>query len=300
MFGFRKTGAAIPRHYGASGINMILSYHPIYEGDENRTCAGRQPDGKDLAAIQKADAVILNQGCYQSLYEMAKNNCRYVFPNYDAKFQYPGKSGQILLFRETNSPHPRTQVYVSLSVLGSTREIRIQNLPFKFPFVFKFNWGGEGETVYLIQSMTECKALFEKVQKFERSGHKGFLLQEYVPNQNRCLRVVVIGNTFIPYWRVKENAENFHSNLNSGGVIDRDADPELQEMAVSATKAFCCQTGINLAGFDFLFNIKNPQPSPLFLEINYFFGRRGIGGSEKYYDILKKEIDLWVRSLSIL
>jgi ribosomal protein S6--L-glutamate ligase len=30
------------------------------------------------------------------------------------------------------------------------------------------------------------------------------------------------------------------------------------------------------------------------LEINYFFGRRGLGGSDAFYEILKSEIDNWL------
>jgi len=32
----------------------------------------------------------------------------------------------------------------------------------------------------------------------------------------------------------------------------------------------------------------------LFLEINYFFGRKGLGGSEAYYKLLQQEIDRWI------
>jgi ribosomal protein S6--L-glutamate ligase len=30
------------------------------------------------------------------------------------------------------------------------------------------------------------------------------------------------------------------------------------------------------------------------LEINYFFGRRGLGGSDAYYKVLKREIQNWI------
>jgi ribosomal protein S6--L-glutamate ligase len=30
------------------------------------------------------------------------------------------------------------------------------------------------------------------------------------------------------------------------------------------------------------------------LEINYFFGRRGLGGSDAFYEILKREINTWL------
>jgi ribosomal protein S6--L-glutamate ligase len=54
---------------------MILSFHPCFVADKNIICAGRSPDADDLAAIKAADAVVLPQGCYKSLYEMARGNC---------------------------------------------------------------------------------------------------------------------------------------------------------------------------------------------------------------------------------
>ena len=65
---------------------MILSYHPIIEGDANRLCAGRDPGPEDLAAMETADAILLPQGCRESLYRAARNACPLVFPNYDARF----------------------------------------------------------------------------------------------------------------------------------------------------------------------------------------------------------------------
>jgi ribosomal protein S6--L-glutamate ligase len=35
----------------------------------------------------------------------------------------------------------------------------------------------------------------------------------------------------------------------------------------------------------------------MLLEINYFFGRRGLGGSEAYYLILLEEIQSWITGL---
>jgi ribosomal protein S6--L-glutamate ligase len=41
------------------------------------------------------------------------------------------------------------------------------------------------------------------------------------------------------------------------------------------------------------------DPRPLFLEINYFFGRAGLGGSERFYDMLQTEIDNWLAGLGL-
>jgi len=321
---------------------MILSFHPIFEGDKNILCAGREPGADDLAAVRAADAVILPQGCKASLYTMARENCANVFPNYDARFEYPGKIGQTRLFRKLNAPHPKTEIYTShSSLLTSHFSLLISH--FSLPFVFKFDWGGEGDNVFLIRSSEEFETVLQKAAVFESTGQSGFLIQEYIPfqnrelrenvervlnpfyreqkyipsknrdlrenvervsnpfyreqeyipSQNRDLRVAVIGQKMISYWRVQKDTEKFCSNLSKGAVIDRDSDPDLQAKGIDAVRAFCEKTGINLAGFDLLFS----HDEPLFIEINYFFGRQGLGGSERFYDILTQEIGKWINSL---
>lgn len=271
---------------------MIVSFHPCFGADKYIICAGRKPDDNDLAAIKAADAVILSQGCNEVLYKMASNNCSNIFPNYEAKFKYPGKIGQIYLFQETDVLHPKSETFEKVDSLP-------ENLPFDFPFVFKFDWGGEGYGVFLITSPEEFKDVIQKALNFERAGHVGFLIQEYILSQGRSLRVVVIGQKFISYWRVQENTEEFCSSLAKGAYLDFDSDPDLQEAAVKSAKHFCKMTGINLAGFDFLFSSEAVVKEPFFLEINYYFGRCGLGGSEKYYQILESEIKKWIESLKL-
>ena len=280
---------------------MIVSFHPCFEADKNIICAGRKPDSGDLAAIKSAHAVILPQGCYKSLYYMARDNCAYVFPNYDAKFKYPDKIGQIKLFQKKKVLHPKTVTFHNTELFanyyaGSSAGLSDQ-LSLDFPFVFKFDWGGEGENVYLIKSVEDLQEVLQKAAIYEKTGQAGFLIQEYIPSQNRTLRVVVINRKIITYWRVLKNREGFCSNLSQGAVIDFDADPDLQEMAAVSVKNFCKQAEINLAGIDILFSSEAEKKEPLFLEINYFFGRQGLGGSEKYYEILMAEIRGWIESL---
>ena len=57
---------------------------------------------------------------------------------------------------------------------------------------------------------------------YEKSGQYGFLLQELVPSKGRSLRVVVIHQTVISYWRVQEDADGFYTNLTKGAKIDTD------------------------------------------------------------------------------
>ncbi|MBI9083908.1 MAG: hypothetical protein JEZ11_09950 [Desulfobacterales bacterium] len=268
---------------------MILSYHPCIEADRNLLCAGREPDETDAGAISAADAVILNQGCYEALYQMARKRGKRVFPNYDARFDYPGKIGQTRLFRQHGAPHPRTETYENLDAYGA-RDLR----ECTFPAVFKFDWGGEGETVFLVKNREALDQCLNRAKDFERTGQKGFLIQEYVPHACRSLRVVVVHRHLTAYWRVQADNTRFGTSVAAGAGIDSGSDPELQALAMARVQALCKKTGINLAGFDLLVPEPPRPPEPLFLEVNYFFGRRGLGGADAYYALLGREVRNWI------
>ena len=271
----------------------------MFEGDKNIICAGREPDADDLAAIKAAEAVILPQGCRQSLYEMARDNCRHVFPDYATRFKYPGKIGQMRLFQESGTAHPHAETYRSLDDFKRQYGDDPKEIAFELPCVFKFDWGGEGETVYLINSRKDLKTVLQKAADFERSGQKGFLLQEYVPTEGKTLRVVIIGRALISYWRIQQNADGFLSGVSRGARIDPALEPERQDAAKGFVKNLCKKTGINLAGFDIIFAPLTEYIKPLMLEINYFFGRRGLGGSDAFYEILKRKIHNWLGQLDL-
>ena len=278
---------------------MIVSFHPLFEADKNIICAGREPNAEDLTAIQTARAVILPQGCRQSLYEMARNNCNHVFPNYNARFDFPGKIGQTRLFRETNTAHPQTELYPSVAAFKQRHGEDSGAIPLALPCVFKFDWGGEGQTVYLITSSDDLEKRLHQAVGFENSGQKGFLLQHYVPANGKTLRVNIIGQKTISYWRIQQDSNEFISSVSKGARIDSAFQPELQKAASALVNDFCVKTGINLAGFDVIFTSKGKTMQPLLLEINYFFGRKGLGGSQAYYKILKKEIYAWLQQLNL-
>ena len=280
---------------------MILSFHPCFEADKNIICAGRNPDADDLAAIKAADAVILPQGCKETFYQISRNNCANVFPNFDARFQYPGKIGQIRLFQETDVPHPKSFTYHAVKSFSGHHRRLPERPPFSFPFVFKFDWGGEGDNVYLIKTFAELQDVLQRTKNFERTGQAGFLIQEYIPSSNRSLRVVVVGQQVFSYWRIhkSKSTKSFYSSLAKGAVIDADSDPDMQEAAVALVKDFCKKTGVNLAGFDVIFSSETKTKDPLLLEINYFFGRQGLGGSERFYELLTTEIKRWIDTLSL-
>lgn len=270
---------------------MILSFHPCYEADANIICAGREPDAGDIAAMRAADAVILPQGCRESLYRLSRVHCRHVFPDYAMRFRHPGKTGQARLFREMAVPHPQTWIFDDLSHYHHCSESEQQPA---FPLVFKLDWGGEGETVALIRSHADLDRALATAAAYERSGQRGFILQAFVPISNRSLRVVVIGDDLRAYWRIQDQAALFGTSVAHGARIDYHADPLLREQGINLTRDFCRRTEINLAGFDLLFEAGSGGVNALFLEINYFFGRTGVGGSAAFYARLQSAIDAWL------
>lgn len=278
---------------------MILSFHPCFESDKNIICAGRNPNASDLSAIQQADAVILPQGCRKELFEIARDHCAHVFPNYDVRFRFPGKLGQIDLFQQTGVRYPKTLPFQNLNDYYQKSKNLKNHADLSYPYVFKFDWGGEGDTVFLIRTVSDLKNQLLKAEQFEKTGLKGFLIQENIPCGNRSLRVAVIGKTVRSYWRIPKNKDHFASSVSKGSSIDFQEDPELQKKAIHAAQKLCGITGINLAGFDFLFPSHEEEPLPFFLEINYFFGRRGLGGSEAYYQVLNREIRHWITLLAL-
>jgi len=275
---------------------MILSFNPIFEGDEYRLCAGRDPAAEDLAAMRRATAVILPQGCRAALYQAATRYCTRVFPNYHARFAHPGKIGQSRLFQQAHVPHPQSFRYADTATFY--RRHPPGTTPIAPPAVVKLDWGGEGDGVFPVMHARDLTEALRRLQDFESTGQYGFIVQQWIPTRARSLRVVVIGHQMVSYWRVMPSDTTPVASLAKGGTIDRTSDQHLIKAAESATLDFCRKTGINLAGFDFLFSrdplVADPQ-TPLFLEINYFFGRRGLGGTEAYYQHLLQAINDWLQ-----
>jgi hypothetical protein len=63
---------------------------------------------------------------------------------------------------------------------------------------------------------------------------------------------------------------------------------------ISQARSLCDQSGINLAALDFVFSMRDSDPQPLILEINDYFGRRGLAGSLNDYGLLHRTIREWI------
>jgi ribosomal protein S6--L-glutamate ligase len=221
---------------------MILSYHPIIEAHRNIICAGREPNAQDLAAIRQADAVILHQGCYPSLYRMVRGNSPHWFPNMDVRFDFPGKCGQARLFERLDLPRPPTSCYATVEAY------RRSPWPGPFPAVVKLDWGGEGDTVYKVTSTAGLAEALGVVERFEASGHFGFLVQQYIPSSHRVVRVAVVGTQLFSYWRIQPEGAPFGTAVSKGARIDAAADPPLQAAAERRCAGFATRPAFNWPG----------------------------------------------------
>ena len=72
---------------------------------------------------------------------------------------------------------------------------------------------------------------------------------------------------------------------------------DLQEKGRNDVGRFCRITNINLAAFDLIFSFDQKNPDPMFLEINYYFGRRALGGSQAYYKMLFEALREWLMEM---
>jgi ribosomal protein S6--L-glutamate ligase len=277
---------------------MIASLHPCITKDLNILCAGRSLTEREKKRLSKAQAAIVSQGVTAEVYHECRRLVPYVFPNYDLRFPLEGKVGDALLFEYYQVPHPKTLIF-------KNREALLEGYPdldipasvlSGYPLVLKANQGGEGFFVFLVHSKEE---LLEKLALLPAGpwGSEGFILQERIDHGGKDLRVVVLFDTFYAYWRVQPEGDHFLTNQSQGGQIVPEGDEVLKQRAVEAVKAFCNLTGINLAGFDLLFDQKANSSIPLFLEINYYFGRKGLGGSMRFYNMLELAVERWLKEI---
>jgi len=161
--------------------------------------------------------------------------------------------------------HPASELYRSLA------DYRHRPPVLTLPVVVKLDWGGQGETVFKADDTPSMDLALAQVAACEATGQSGFLVQQWIPDGRRTLRVTVIGQRRITYWRIQPDLHRFGASLAAGGHIDPDADPALQAAAQAVVDDFCRRSGLQLAGFYLLFDTRDIGQGcvePLMLEIN--------------------------------
>lgn len=269
---------------------MILSFHPCITADHQIILGNRQPDSRDKPYISEAELIILPQTCSEKLFSMCSESQGSLFPDYRARFNYPGKSGQSILFHEAGLPHPKTMQWNSVGhFIGAMESL----LPHGFPFLIKEDRRHEAEGIHLIKNERDIEISLKKISEKYTQEEPRFITQELIQADGNALRVVIMEDSYISYWK-RSGKGQVISTISNGAAIDKTWRPDLQEKGIEMVKKLSGKTGINLAAVDFIFSLKEPDPVPLFLEINYSFGRAGLGGTINYYKLLFRAITNWM------
>jgi ribosomal protein S6--L-glutamate ligase len=203
------------------------------------------------------------------------------FPRLDVRHNLRGKIRQIRLFRQLGVRHPESLLFSSPSDL--LRHLEQQGPPWDYPMVLKGDTGGGGSSVFPLHGPSD---LVKKVGRLPQD--EPALLQRWVNHGGRDLRVVVYGRQAISYFRVGDG--QFYNNVCRGGRTDHEGWPEDQARGIRAVHTFCDRTGIDLAGFDLMFP---DQGDPVFVEVNFHFGRKGLGGTPAHRQYFLKAVEEW-------
>ncbi len=267
---------------------MIVSLNPCLNADEYLLPGSRPLSAEELKLISGASAVLLPQGCSEELYRACFSAGPALFPEYGPRFACRGKVGQSLLFEHHGLAQPGTFRWRSPEEFArACRSGPVHNPP----FIVKRNSEHEGHGVFFVR---DSPSLDEAMRAVEYDSGQGFITQDFIPPGGTVLRVVIIGEKTVSYWKRSPDEGEIITTISRNAVIDHNWRPDLKESGVRLCGKLSSSTGINLAGVDVIFPLHEPAPEPLLLEINYFFGRKGLGGSENYYRLLLEATRDWV------
>ncbi len=171
--------------------------------------------------------------------------------------------------------------------------------PHEFPFVVKDDKSHEAQGVFVVNDSESLKAALDFLALKEGIDNKEFVTQDFIPSGGNVLRSVIMGNQVLTYWKRPVKPGQIITTISKGARIDHDWKPELQEKGRKQARVLANRTGINLAAVDFVFPLSEASPEPLFLEINYYFGRRGLGGMDAYYRLLFRAIQDWLEEIGL-
>lgn len=262
----------------------FLSLNHQFTLDENLPALAAL-DQKALDLIKNAAGVLMPKYFspvrYQKVLSLARNH----FPNLRTRYACRGKAEQTRLLQGNNSPHPQTVVFDN--PVQALQTIKTQGPHFDYPFVLKADRGGGGATVFLIETFRELEFRLGQLP-----AEEPVLVQERIDHGGLDLRVVLMGREVTSYFRVGQ--DSFYNNVSKGARIELDIHPEKQRIGQGLALDLAQTASIDLAGFDILFPV---QGEPLVLEINFLFGKKGLGGLKGYNQMYRRAVANWVERI---
>ncbi len=262
-------------------VRYFVSFYPRIPLDENLSIFEPLHDSNVQLLLTQAAGVLLPPYIPPWRYHDITRLAKEWFPRLGARFIYQGKIKQIDLFRRLGVSYPETRTFNNPSHLMD--HLQRFGSPWEYPLVLKGDKGGGGSTVYPIYCSSDISRHLVKLPT-----HEPVLLQKWVEHGGRDLRVVIYGTQAISYFRVGDG--HFYNNVCRGGRIDHELCPEQRRTGMQAVLEFCQRAYIDIAGFDLMFP-DNSQP--VFIEINFHFGRKGLGGFSGHQKKVQQAVKHW-------
>lgn len=264
-------------------VPYFVSFHPGIVMEENLPVLQSMVDVRSRQLVARAAGVVLPKYISPWRYRALTHQAKAWFPHLEHRYLYCGKCAQIKLFRQLGQPHPNSRLFKNPRHLFEVW--RQWGAPWPYPFVLKGDSGGGGSRVFLIRRPPDLVRHLVVLPV-----HEPCLLQQRVHHGGRDLRVVAYGDTVVSYFR--EGVDEFYNNVSLGGRVRHNLLPERQAAGVRAVRELCRRTTIDLAAFDLMFE---DADDPIMVEINFNFGRKGLGGKKAHEDYFHAAVLQWRR-----
>ncbi len=261
--------------------SYCVSFRPEVEMEENLPPLAGMDDPRIIDLLGRAAGVLLPAHVSPWRYLKMTGLARNWFPRLDVQFNSRGKTKQAFLFQKLGVRHPETLVFQNPQNLQD--HLNLHGSPWGYPFVLKGDLGGGGDTVFPVFEPEETATHLAKLPK-----DGPLLIQKCVAHGGKDLRVVVYADQAVSYFRV--GGGRFYNNICRGAKLDHDGWPELQQKGVAAALAFSARAGIDIAGYDLMFP---DDGEPVFIEVNFHFGRKGLGGAKEHSRHVLRAIWRW-------
>lgn len=264
---------------------FFVSFDPRIPMEENLSIFSSMEDPRVGRLVRDAAGVLLPTYVTPARYDAVIRRARSWFPRLHAKFRYGGKIPQVRLFRELGISHPPSLLFRNPEHLLSF--FPKAGSPWEYPFVLKGDTGGGGSRVFPIGHPRDLEDKLAGLPQDEP-----VLIQQWIDHGGKDLRVVVYGDRTVSYFRIGDGG--FYNNLCRGGRLDHGSWPDLREKGCRAVLELCRRAEIDLAGLDLMFP---PGAGPMFVEINFHFGRKGLGGTRGHRRHLVGAVHRWRRKV---
>ncbi len=276
---------------------LIVSFNPMIAADRTIVLESRRALNRaDVLTVSRAQAVLMPLAPRPDVYALAAGLGKPLFPNPAVYLSLDGKIGNQRLFSALGLPHPRSMAYANVQdALAAWRGGMAEIADLGAPLVAKGAGGGMGENVFLVNDPEELADLAQRIDTRCKNGPEGLLLQEFVDCGGTDLRVVLLGDGHKAYWRHGAKGQ-WRSNISQNGTADFDTRPEDMAAGVGLARRLADAAGLDMAGVDVLVP---PDRPPMLLEVNFFFGRSALGGTDAFLQMHLEAARRWLTGRGI-